>query len=290
MGRVQEASDIPASGVTLAIEGVLARIAHEGHLAPVSLLRNSDLIRTFGAFLICTPTDDIADVTPAIAETFIRSLTRSGRDPSIATMRLRRSALRSLFREAQALGLTDTDPTYTVMLPSRSCATSRPLTDSEIHRCRSFAESMPGDSRFAAAWALAEATTRVPELGAIRRRDVHDSVCSLPGSSSTEQRRVAPTDWGVVQLARHLSSTPGDDASLLLGTGIRGSLHELIAGTLSRAGLARKTGVTPNSVAAWPGAREMEGGSTIDQVARLLGMRSLDRTAKFIGFHWRELA
>ena len=61
-----------------------------------------------------------------------------------------------------------------------------------------------------------------------------------------------------------------------------------IATTLRRAGLAREPDVRPASVAAWAGARAFAGGVPINGIASMLGIRSLDRTAEFIGWDWRD--
>jgi hypothetical protein len=61
----------------------------------------------------------------------------------------------------------------------------------------------------------------------------------------------------------------------------------LVASTLRQAGIAKAPGVRANSIPAWRGAKELADGASIDEVAVLLGMRSLDRTATFIGFDWR---
>jgi hypothetical protein len=66
------------------------------------------------------------------------------------------------------------------------------------------------------------------------------------------------------------------------------STHELVASTLRRAGIAGRKGIRPNSVPAWRGAKELDDGATIDEVTLLLGMRSLDRAAFFIGFDWKD--
>lgn len=71
------------------------------------------------------------------------------------------------------------------------------------------------------------------------------------------------------------------------GTTSRASVHESVASTLRQAGLASTPGVRPNSIAAWRGVAELANGASIDDVAVLLGMRSLDRAASFIGFEWR---
>jgi hypothetical protein len=141
---------------------------------------------------------------------------------------------------------------------------------------------MRGDDRYAVAWALAEATARVPELPGIAGHDIYAGSVALPGCSMTDPRVVQLTDWGVEQIERlKLANGP------VLKTGSNGSPHELIAATLRRAGLSKKAGVSPNSVPAWRGAAELANGASINQVTWLLGMRSLDRAAAFIGFDWR---
>jgi integrase/recombinase XerC len=261
-------------------------------MAPVSLIRVSDLIGGFASLLSASGVKRATEINKAHADAFVRSLTRGGSEPSLATMHLRRSALRIFFREAKALGILSMDPTHDIALPPRSYRDVRPLTDKEVNRCRASAEGMIGDARYAAAWALAEATARVAELGAIRPCDVdiRGGRVWITGSSNTESRWAELTDWGSGQLDALLSAKPrptADRPLLVPGKGSRSTIHELIASTLRRVGLAAQPGVRPNSLAAWRGAKELEVGASIDEVAVLLGMRSLDRAASFIGFNWR---
>jgi hypothetical protein len=146
---------------------------------------------------------------------------------------------------------------------------------------------MLGDQRFAIAWALAEATARVAELSGTRVSDFNPETTSvrLPGCSSTEPRWARLTAWGLGQIEAAISQCDSPGA-LLLGKGSRAGAHELIAGTLRRAGLGDIPEVRPNSVAGWRGELALRNGATIDEVACLLGMRSLDRTAAFISFDW----
>jgi integrase len=271
---------------------VKERLVAEGSMAPVSLIRVSDLLDGFARFLSASGVKRAIEIKEAHLVAFVRSLTKSGSEPSLATMHLRRSALRILFREAKALGILSIDPTQALVLPPRSYRDLRPLTDKEVDRCRSSAEGMIGDARYAIAWGLAEATARVAELGTIRRCDVDikSNRVWITGSSNTEARCVELTNWGSEQLDALMSAKPGPTAARPLdvpGRGPRSAVHELIASTLRRAGLATQPGVRPNSVAAWRGAKELETGASIDEVALLLGMRSLDRAAAFIGFDWR---
>jgi integrase/recombinase XerC len=52
---------------------------------------------------------------------------------------------------------------------------------------------------------------------------------------------------------------------------------------LRRAGLTADADVRPASVAAWAGRQLFDQGIALEDVARRLGIRSLDRTASFIG-------
>jgi integrase len=271
---------------------VVSQLAELDALAPVSLIRVSDLIRGFANYLGASGVESAASISEAHASAFVRSLTRSRTEPSLATMHLRRTALRIFFREAKALGVLSVDPTSSITLPLRSYADLRPLTDKEIDRCRSFAERMEGETRYAIAWALSEATARVPELGAVRARDLDlmRGRIWIGGSSSTAARWSTLTDWGVEQVRRFLlskSKPPPDRPLLVPGKASRASVHEFVASTLRQAGLAKVPGVRPNSIPAWRGVKELADGAPIDEVALLLGMRSLDRAAAFIGLHWR---
>lgn len=60
-----------------------------------------------------------------------------------------------------------------------------------------------------------------------------------------------------------------------------------ISRTLLKAGLGGEPDVRPASVSAWVGARLYAEGALIQEVARRLGKRSLDRTARFISLDWR---
>jgi integrase/recombinase XerC len=57
---------------------------------------------------------------------------------------------------------------------------------------------------------------------------------------------------------------------------------------LRRAGLGDEEGVRPGSIAAWAGRRVLADTGRIDEVARAMGQRSLDRTAEVIGWNWLD--
>src|SRR6266851_7512259 len=140
---------------------------------------------------------------------FIRAAisTPTGRQrPSVATMHLRRSALRLYFRTLRQLGMAVGDPTQDLVLPPRSCLAVRPLTDDEIVVCRSFSLQTLTATRQPAAWALAEATARTSEIPHILVSDLDlgNGRVWIHGSSKAEPRWGSLSEWGAIQLARRV--------------------------------------------------------------------------------------
>ncbi len=223
-----------------------------------------------------------------------RRVGRKAAAPSVATSHLRRSAVRLLFRVLRQASVVDHDPTLDVVLPARSSLAARPLTDDEIALGRSFSSKTLGETRQPAAWALAEATARTSELPAIRIRDVDlDDRPSLDCREHEDRSRWGQlTDWGVETLARRIAFLDAPPEAPLIydgagsGESRQASACAAISETLRRAGLAGEPDVRPVSVAAWAGARILEQTGQIEAVARALGMRSLDRAARLIGWDW----
>jgi site-specific recombinase XerC len=216
--------------------------------------------------------------------------------PAVATMHLRRSALRLYFQTLRQLGLVDGDPTMDIELPPRSCLAVRPLTDDEIVVCRSYSLQTLTATRQPAAWALAEATARTSEIHHVLVSDLDftNSRVWIHGSSKAEARWGSLSEWGATQLARRVGSLKNvltdDPAVAYEGSGSDESRQVssciAIAETLTRAGIGREPDVRPGSVVAWAGRKVFEETGSIEEVARRLGIRSLDRAARFIGWGW----
>jgi len=223
--------------------------------------------------------------------------TRSGtQHPSVATMHLRRSALRLYFRTLRQLGLFEGDPTLDLELPPRSCLAMRPLTDDEVVLCRSFSLQTLTATRQPAAWALAEATARTSEIPHVRVSDLDFSNRRvwIHGSSKAEARWGYLSGWGATQLARRVGSLKSvlEDNPAVANEG-RGSEQSgqassciAIAETLARAGIGQEPDVRPGSVVGWAGRRVFDSTGRIEDVALRLGVRSLDRAARLIGWDW----
>ena len=237
----------------------------------------------------------LGGVTPAVAAAFVGApVPGTGELPSVPLMHLRRLALRLLFRAARRADPSLGDPTLDLVLPPRSQLGTRPLTDGEVALCRATSEWSLHDRRRAAAWALAEATCRTVELGQISRRDVDLDAGRvwIHGGKTTADRWGTLSDWGGTQLDLRLRDLPNDGSALVVYDGAgppeTGQISSCIAvrDVLVRAGLGAELGVRPASVAAWAGRRMLESGAGIEEVARRLGMASLDRTVRFIGWEW----
>ena len=241
----------------------------------------------------------VQDVTTEHAKSFIfagLSNRHRSRRPSVATMHLRRSALRLYFRTLRQLGVEVGDPTQDLALPPRSCLAVRPLTDDEIVVCRSFSLQTLTATLQPAAWGLAEATARTSEIPHILVSDIDlgNRRVWIHGSSKAEARWGELSEWGVTQLARrveHLGKRREQDPHLAYTRA--GSVESrqassciAIAETLQRAGIGKEPDVRPGSVVAWAGVRIFTETGRIEEVARRLGMRSLDRAARFIGWDW----
>jgi integrase len=236
------------------------------------------------------------EVSPALAMAYLGAPTSAGRPPGASLQYFRRLAVRTLFRLCRESGYDVGDPTTDAALPSRRPAPFRPLTDDEVELARSVVVATRHAERAAAAWALAEATAQTAELAAVRRRDVDvvERRVWVHGSRRLTPRWGELTDWGVTQLSKRLSLIADDADVPVIGGGEPGTALAqstavgLLGTTLTRAGLRNADGVRPASVAAWAGRRFFDSTGRIDLTASRVGMSSLDRTARFIGWDWVE--
>lgn len=290
----QEPRSLSASEL---VEAVIANLEADGDLAPASRERLAGLMRRFASFLErAYGVRSLDELETGHLRRFLEAGTVSGSAPAVATMHLRRSAIRLLFREAVKVGAIGEDPTTNLPLPPRSGLPFRPLTDDEVDLGRSFARGSLSATREPAAWALSEASARCSELPYIRARDVdiNQGRVFIAGGAKTAPRWSEFTEWGVVQIGRRLAELRREERDVPVvssnprnRTSARASAYDAIRATLERAGLAREPDVRPNSLVAWRGASALASGASIDEVARMLGIRSLDATTSFIGWHWR---
>jgi integrase/recombinase XerC len=241
----------------------------------------------------------LSAVTPQVATAFVMAPAAGTSQPaSVPLMHLRRLAVRMLFRSARRSNPDVGDPTLDLELAPRSQLTTRPLSDDEVTLCRAAAVWSLNDRRRGAAWALAEATCRTVELGQITVGDVDlaNGRVWIHGGKTTTARWGSLTEWGQAQLQARLRAVPREASFPVVyrgqGAAEVGQVSGCIAvrDVLIRAGLGAEPGVRPASVAGWAGSSLRRDGLAIEEVARRLGMASLDRAARFIGWDWKAVA
>lgn len=214
--------------------------------------------------------------------------------PATGTLHLRRSAVRLLFRAARQLHLVEHDPTLDLVLPRRSDLQTRPLTDDEELLGRLASRDTLTATRLRAAWALGQATAVSSELATVTGLDVDlgSSRVWLHGSGNRAHRWGRLSEWGIQQVADRMEALGDPSQPLVYGSrksakSGQTSSCEAVRVVLRHAGLHREADVRPGSLAAWAGRREYDATKRIEAVAALLGLRSLDRAARVIGWNWQ---
>ena len=273
-----------------AVAGLMQQWVSEAQAARVA-----GILRDFAGF--CDKghgLTDLVDVTPAVSTAFVQAPSTGGEAPTLSLLHLRRSAVRLLFRSARHLGQDVGDPTLDLVLPPRAQLATRPLTNDEVSLCRASSAWSLNDRRRAAAWALAEATCRSVEIGHIARKDLDldRRRVWIHGGPTTAHRWGHLSEWACVHLDRRLASIDDSPEQLVVYEGADGpatgqiSACVAVRDVLVRSGLGKEAGVRPASVAGWAGQQILRESGRIDEVARRLGMASLDRAARFIAWSW----
>ncbi len=283
-------------------DGVIAQVVGDGlaagALSELTALRTGEILMRLSWFLRASAGSvvDLGQVRSTVIQQFVDApySTSSGlRKPGAATRNGRRTAVRLLFRWLRRNGLIERDPSLELTAPARPDRVPRPLTDSEVDGCRSAASTCGDGARAAAIWALAEATARSTEIAWVLRRDVVDGTVRLAGGTKVDGREALLGAWGRAQVERWLRELgPTNEAELLFGGRYSslGSRYSAVSATLS--GILRRAGVSspevrPLSVAGWAGRRIWLETGRIELAAAALGMHSLDRAARLVGWDWR---
>jgi len=251
--------------LTRAIGRVGAELRRNVRLSAQSEPRVLSLFDRFGTFVSrAYGITRLSDVSGEHVAAFVHSVSAAGGPPpAVATMRLRRSTLRLLFRTARELGLVTGDPTLDLVLPARTNEAARPLTDEEVEDCRRASLQDLSSTRLSVAWALGEATARTAEIPHVTFADLDLARARvwIHGSHNTKARWGTLTDWGTAQLKRHLRAlgrnTEGASRIAYVGSGNAESRRSWSwhawRETLDRAGPTDDPNVRPASLAAWAG-------------------------------------
>ncbi len=272
------------------------QLRERGQVTELSGVRLFALWGRFERFARAHGVELLTGVTPELVRSFVHARTSNRGHPSIATMHLRRAAVRLLFKVLREFRLMEHDPTLDLKLPPRSALAVRPLSDEEVDLCRWAALSSLVATAQPAIWALAGAGASTLEIARVTAADleVEEGRVWLSGGPRTDARMAPLTDWGAKQLGRRLRSLGCGDPSRLVAferavdehTG-RSRAGEVLQAVMGKAGLSGEPDLKPRSVTAWVGSRVLRDTGRIDEAARRLGLRSLDLTAELVGFDWR---
>lgn len=231
---------------------------------------------------------------------FLWARTRRGIDPAVATVHLRRTALRMLFRALSTLDVDADDPTQQITIPPKTRTQLRPLDDHEISLLRVAAAGRTrGRLLGMASIALAEATATTGEIAALTwdaLRPGHPDV-RLPGAGRIRPRLAMLTPWGtraVTDLAHHSSRAPDMPGTSVVYRGAaapgsqpsQAAIVNRITHLLTLAGLDDPD-VRPASIRLWQPAQILAAGGSIEQAANQLGLASLDIAAAQLGHCWQ---
>lgn len=281
-----------ALGPTAECRVVLWAWRHDPRQAPLSAARLAELAARYATRLETLGIDSLRAATPADAAAFVRAPTRKGTPPSIHTMHLRRTTLRSIYRTLHHLDPPCADPTTFLELPSRWFRAARPLTDAEIHQLRTAVMSRRGDPPPGAlVLALAEAGASTVELTVLRWADIGDDTVALPGGSRILARTARLTAWGAATIARHRATHPVAGTELAVsGSTMPPRSQPAQAAMTNRLRQLLRTGelhtdpaLGPRSIRLWAAAHRYQATGRIEDAAHVLGMRSLDACAAAIG-------
>jgi integrase/recombinase XerC len=266
--------------------------------------RMTETVNRFVARLSAQSVRSFAEVTAEQARAFVLAPSSEGRAPEVNTQHARRTALRTLYATLRRLQYAVSDPTLDLVLAPRGVRVARPLTEDEVTLCRAAAQAVRGrrGTMRATAWALGETGALSSEITAVRIKDL-DSVTNpwrvwLPGTRRARARWGELNTWANLVLAGRVLALRGagrSDPDTLLAYGgstppggakAQATVCNALRDVLQSAGLGAETDVRPSSLRHWVGRTAFDAGAPIEQVARLLGHRSLDATAQDIALDW----
>ncbi|MFG3335504.1 hypothetical protein ACGFZZ_26295 [Streptomyces tendae] len=244
------------------------------------------------------------DVSRHMAEAFIAAPGRDRRNnitlvPANSTRRQRRSALASLFAHARSLGMTKAAPLLDsppITRDPRSPGAG--LTTQDIENLQFHAERGMPATRHAALLALLLAGLNSAETAAATTADLHLPAATVrtAGGTRTHPRSCPLTEWGVYVLglrAARLERAGSGPHRLVTSAkssryGAQASVGAGFNDIARNAGLAtRRRKVEPRDITRYLARRILHESGQLSEVARRLGLSSLDGAAGLAGLAWQ---
>ncbi|MFE1876967.1 hypothetical protein ACFW9N_39985 [Streptomyces sp. NPDC059496] len=245
----------------------------------------------------------IDEITPALAEAFVDAPGRDRRGviietPAGNTRRQRRSGITSLFAHARALGLTKAAP----LMDSRSIPRSprRPsanLQPQEVARLQFHSERGMPATRHSALLALLLAGLTSAETGAASTADLDltSGTVHTRGATHTLARTCPLDTWGIHVLTLRTTyldaERPGPHRLVANASSSPSVVQSSVGAGFSE--IARRSGlstmarkVEPRDVTRYVARRILNETGQLSEVARRLGLSSLDVAAGLADLQW----
>ncbi|MFD5969914.1 hypothetical protein ACFWGR_27485 [Streptomyces sp. NPDC060311] len=243
------------------------------------------------------------DVTGQLAERFIGAPGRDRRDnitlvPKNSTRRQRRSALASLFAHARALGMTQAAPLLDsppIPRPPRSAGAE--LADTEIETLQFHSERGMPATRHAALLALllSGLTSAETAQATTCDLDLTQATVTTEGSTYTRPRTCSLSPWAVFVLRLRadylIEHRPGQHHLVTSGSSSRYTAQASVGAGFNE--IARRSGlattarkVEPRDITRYVARQVLLETGQVSEVARRLGLSSLDSAAGLAGLAW----
>jgi site-specific recombinase XerC len=288
----------------LCVARVWQQRAEAGELSLETVTLYTQIAERLLRFAAAQGVTQLDDITADLASCFIQA---PGHDrhqgiilnPAAGTRRQRRSALESLFAEARTLGLTKASPLVDLPpIPRSPRKQGTELSDSDVQLLRFHAERGMPATRHAALLALLLAGLHTAEIAAATTDDLDLTEAEIwtNGATRTRGRCCHLDEWGVhvlwlrrTHLLRNTEAGPPPRLVTAASSAYRSqaSVCSGFGDIARRSGLAtRDRRVEPKDVTRYVARVLLYETGQLSEVARRLGLSSLDAAAAFADHRW----
>ncbi|MEV8310960.1 hypothetical protein AB0P36_27315 [Streptomyces flavidovirens] len=289
--------------VLLRISRVWKKLAQDGLMSIETVDEYIKVCERLLEYTVAQQISLIDEITPALAEAFVNAPGRDRRGvvietPAGGTQRQRRSGVISLFAHARALGLTKAAPLVDSRpIPRSPRRPSADLQPEEVARLQFHSERGMPATRHSALLALLLAGLSSAETGAASTTDLNLTAGTVhtQGATHTLARSCPIDDWGVHVLTLRATYQDGKRPGphrLVASAGSSPSVVQSSVGAgfseiARRSGLSTKARkVEPRDVTRYVARQVLNETGQLSEVARRLGLSSLDVAAGLADLQW----
>lgn len=282
--------------------------AAAGELSLETVTLYTQIVERLLRFAAAQGATRLDDVTADLVAYFIQAPGHDRRqriilNPAAGTRRQRRSALEALFSEARALGLTTAAPLVDLPpIPRSPRKRGTELSDADVQLLRFHSERGMPDTRHAALLALLLAGLHSAEIAAattdeLNLLDLFQAAVWTDGATRTRGRSCPLDEWSARALwLRHayLLRSAGTGSPQRLVTAASSAYRSQASVCSGFGDIARRSGLTtqerrvePKDVTRYVARKILYETGQLSEVARRLGLSSLDSAAALADLQWK---